>query len=202
MRGVKAEGGWGVVCTEEVEISPRGDRAPLRGPAVGRRATCPPLQLMAEAVHAHGALAGIELMLQRLRHAEPLQPRDPDGAVAPARAHARPDPGAGDGQGATSATCGAGTATRRCARARPASTSSTSMPGHDLGLAMHFLSRRTNHRTDEYGGSLENRVRFLRELIEDTQGRGRRPLRRGGAPGGRPAARAGRHHRSRAKAAT
>ena len=41
--------------------------------------------------------------------------------------------------------------------------------GHDLSLAMHFLLRRYNDRTDEYGGSLENRVRFLRELIEDTK---------------------------------
>jgi dimethylamine/trimethylamine dehydrogenase len=41
--------------------------------------------------------------------------------------------------------------------------------GHNLSLAMHFLLRRYNQRTDEYGGSLENRVRFLRELIEDTK---------------------------------
>jgi dimethylamine/trimethylamine dehydrogenase len=34
---------------------------------------------------------------------------------------------------------------------------------------MHFLSRRHNTRSDEYGGSLENRVRLLRELIEDTK---------------------------------
>ena len=40
---------------------------------------------------------------------------------------------------------------------------------HDLSLAMHFLQQRRNHRTDEYGGSLENRVRLLRELIEDTK---------------------------------
>ena len=35
--------------------------------------------------------------------------------------------------------------------------------GHDLSLAMHFLQRRRNQRCDEYGGSLENRVRLLRE---------------------------------------
>ena len=29
--------------------------------------------------------------------------------------------------------------------------------------------RRLNHRTDEYGGSIENRSRLLRELIEDTK---------------------------------
>lgn len=33
----------------------------------------------------------------------------------------------------------------------------------------HFLSRATNHRSDEYGGSLENRSRFLREVIEQAR---------------------------------
>lgn len=32
-------------------------------------------------------------------------------------------------------------------------------------LANQFLSPLSNHRTDEYGGSLENRTRFLREII-------------------------------------
>ena len=40
---------------------------------------------------------------------------------------------------------------------------------HDLSLAMHFLQKRRNQRSDEYGGSLENRVRLLREVIEDTR---------------------------------
>jgi dimethylamine/trimethylamine dehydrogenase len=40
--------------------------------------------------------------------------------------------------------------------------------GHDF-LPFQFLSSLTNHRTDEYGGSLENRVRLLREMIEDTK---------------------------------
>ena len=30
-----------------------------------------------------------------------------------------------------------------------------------------FSSRATNQRTDEYGGSLENRSRFMRELVGD-----------------------------------
>ncbi|MEG2137049.1 MAG: FAD-dependent oxidoreductase, partial [Oscillospiraceae bacterium] len=33
-------------------------------------------------------------------------------------------------------------------------------------LMQQFLSPNTNHRTDEYGGSFENRLRFLREIIE------------------------------------
>ena len=34
---------------------------------------------------------------------------------------------------------------------------------------MHFLSRRHNRRSDEYGGSLENRVRLFREILEETK---------------------------------
>src|SRR5581483_5275670 len=34
---------------------------------------------------------------------------------------------------------------------------------------MHFLQRRRNDRRDEYGGSLENRARLLREIIEETK---------------------------------
>ena len=41
--------------------------------------------------------------------------------------------------------------------------------GHDLTMLMHFLSRRHNHRSDEYGGALENRARLFREVLEDTK---------------------------------
>ena len=33
-------------------------------------------------------------------------------------------------------------------------------------LIQQFLSPKTNHRTDEYGGSLENRMRFLTEIVQ------------------------------------
>ena len=33
-------------------------------------------------------------------------------------------------------------------------------------LLSQFLARRTNHRHDEYGGSLENRMRFLNEVLD------------------------------------
>ncbi len=38
---------------------------------------------------------------------------------------------------------------------------------HGFGIFQHFLSRATNQRSDEYGGSLENRSRFVREVITD-----------------------------------
>ena len=40
--------------------------------------------------------------------------------------------------------------------------------GHDY-LPFQFLSPLSNQRQDQYGGSLENRCRLLRELIEDTR---------------------------------
>ena len=39
---------------------------------------------------------------------------------------------------------------------------------HGLNSLGQFLSRRYNTRTDGYGGSLENRARLLREILEDT----------------------------------
>ena len=36
-------------------------------------------------------------------------------------------------------------------------------------LLSRFLHSRTNQRSDEYGGSLENRCRLVRELIEETR---------------------------------
>ncbi|TIP58739.1 MAG: NADH:flavin oxidoreductase, partial [Mesorhizobium sp.] len=38
---------------------------------------------------------------------------------------------------------------------------------HGFGIIQHFLSTATNQRSDEYGGSLENRSRLMRELIEE-----------------------------------
>jgi dimethylamine/trimethylamine dehydrogenase len=40
--------------------------------------------------------------------------------------------------------------------------------GHGLSTLQTFLSRRFNSRTDAYGGTLENRARLLREVLEDT----------------------------------
>ena len=61
MRGVKAEGGWAVVCTEEVEIHPSSEVAPYMEGRLWDDADIPALARMVEKVHEHGSLAGIEL---------------------------------------------------------------------------------------------------------------------------------------------
>ena len=60
-RGMKAEGGWGAVCTEYCSISPTSDDEPYVSSRLWDDDDVASLRLMTEAVHAHGALAGVEL---------------------------------------------------------------------------------------------------------------------------------------------
>lgn len=55
-------------------------------------------------------------------------------------------------------------AARRAVRAGFDGTEITSFMGY---LLANFCSRFTNQRTDEYGGSLQNRGRFMREMIQE-----------------------------------
>jgi dimethylamine/trimethylamine dehydrogenase len=60
-RETKAEGGWGVVCTGYVSIDPTSDDTPLPYATLWDDDDIRSHALMTEAVHRHGALAGIEL---------------------------------------------------------------------------------------------------------------------------------------------
>jgi dimethylamine/trimethylamine dehydrogenase len=168
MRGIKAEGGWAVVTTEEVDIHPSSDCEPYHEGRLWTDDDIPALALMAEAVHFHKSLAAIEIVHQGLSAANrqsravpmgpshrPVIPYDPVQARAMDKTDIRN--------------------LRRwhrdaALRAKRAGFDIiTVYAAHDLGIPMHFLNRRSNDRSDEYGGSLENRVRLLRELIEDTK---------------------------------
>jgi dimethylamine/trimethylamine dehydrogenase len=171
MRGVKAEGGWGVVCTEEVEIHHSSDLAPYFEGRLWDDDDIPALALMAEAVHKHGSLAGIELVYNGF-DAPNLYSRVP--SLAPISM------GTIGGSGYDPMQ------TRRmdkedirnlrtwhrdaALRAKRAGFDIVyCYAAHGMSAAIQFILKRFNDRTDEYGGSLENRVRLFRELIEDTK---------------------------------
>ena len=61
MRGVKAEGGWAVVCTEQVEFHHTSDITPFIELRLWDDRDIPMLARMADRIHEFGALAGIEL---------------------------------------------------------------------------------------------------------------------------------------------
>ena len=168
MRGIKAEGGWAVVTTEEVEIHPSGDCEPFHEGRLWSDADIPALALMAEAVHFHGSLAAIEIMhhgpssANRGTREVPIGPSHrPVTAYDPVQARRM------DRQDIRNLRTWHRDAALRAKRA--GFDIVYVYAGHELGIPMHFLSRRMNDRTDEYGGSLENRARLLRELIEDTR---------------------------------
>jgi dimethylamine/trimethylamine dehydrogenase len=168
MRAVKAEGGWAVVSTEECEIHPSGDISPYVEARLWDDQDIPALALMCEKVHAHGALAAIELT-----HNGPTSSNLYSREVALAPSHQPLK--YGYPQQARAMTLRDIRDYRRwhrdaALRAKRAGFDIVYIyAAHDLSLAMHFLQQRRNHRGDQYGGSLENRVRLLRELISDTK---------------------------------
>jgi dimethylamine/trimethylamine dehydrogenase len=168
MREAKAEGGWAVVSTEECEIHPSGDVSPYIEARLWDDQDIPALALMCDKVHAHGALAAVELT-----HNGPTASNLYSREVALAPSHQPLK--YGYPHQARAMTLRDIRDYRRwhrdaALRARRAGFDIVYVyAAHDLSLAMHFLQQRRNHRTDDYGGSLENRVRLLRELIEDTK---------------------------------
>ncbi|MET1027932.1 MAG: FAD-dependent oxidoreductase [Dongiaceae bacterium] len=167
MRGIKAEGGWAVVSTEECEIHWSSDITPYIEARLWDDHDIPHNAMMCEAVHRHGALAAIELThngpsSSNLTSREALiGPRHEPSSYHPWQARRMDHADIRN--------------YRRwhrdaAIRAKKAGFDIVYVyAGHDLSLAMHFLQKRRNDRGDEYGGSLENRVRLFREVIEDAK---------------------------------
>ena len=167
LRGVKAEGGWGVVCTEYCSIHPTSDDSPYAFLTLWDDDDIAPLALTADAIHAHGSLAGIELW-HGGAHASNRMTRVPGIApdAQPALYHL---PTTARAMDKADIRAFRGWQRDAAVRAKRAGFDLVYVyAGHDY-LPFQFLSRRTNTRCDAYGGSLENRVRLLREMIEDTR---------------------------------
>jgi dimethylamine/trimethylamine dehydrogenase len=168
LRGIKAEGGWAVVSTEETEIHPSADCEPFHEGRLWDDRDVPAMALMADAVHEHGALAAIEIMHHGGSVANwgtriaPMAPSHrPIIYNYPVQARAMDKE---DIRNLRKWHRDAAIRSKRCGFDIVYVYAT-----HDLSIAHQFLQRRKNDRTDEYGGSLENRARLLRELIEDTK---------------------------------
>jgi dimethylamine/trimethylamine dehydrogenase len=167
MRGIKAEGGWAVVCTEEVAFHWANDLSPFAEGTLIDDHDLPAHELMVERVHEHGALAGCELVHSG-RTAANLEVREPPMGVA-----ALPVEGVHPVQARAMSARDIADLRRwhrqGVQRAMRAGYDLVYVyAGHALATLQTFLSRRFNTRTDAYGGSLENRARLLREVLEDT----------------------------------
>ncbi|GAA4219990.1 dimethylamine/trimethylamine dehydrogenase [Sagittula marina] len=168
MRGIKSEGGWGVIFTEQCEMHHTSEITPFIELRLWEDKDIPMLAKMADRMKEHGALAGIQLAYSGINGPNlytkevPLAPsalpiRTFTNDPVQARAMDKQD-------------------IRDLRRWFVNAAKRSQMAGFDLiclygahgfGIFQHFLSRATNQRDDEYGGSLENRSRFAREVIED-----------------------------------
>jgi dimethylamine/trimethylamine dehydrogenase len=163
-RGMKAEGGWAAVCTEYCSISPESDETPYVSARLWDDEDARALALMVDEAHRHGALAGVQLWHGGL-YAEARESRLPP--LAPSQL-------ASDFDGITVPRVMDRADIRRVqaewvAAARRALTAGFDIVyvyGSHTYLPTQFLSPAFNRRTDEYGGSFENRARFWLEAIE------------------------------------
>ena len=163
-RAMKAEGGWGAVFTEVCNVNHAGDILPWVGSKLCDQGDVRNLSLMCDRIHDHGGLAGVELLHSGglAGNAESRSPTytvsqipndinfmangremDKDDIRALQREHVEGALRAREaGFDLISLFCGLGT------------------------FPIYFLYPYYNRRTDEYGGSFENRIRFTVELLE------------------------------------
>lgn len=169
-RAMRAEGGWGVVSSSACDMHFTSDHSFRGFDRIWDDSDIPVHAKIAESVHKHGALAAVELnhsgiesqsfMATRIPHigftstrgwqsAQPFQTRVLD----------RED-------------------IRNLRRWNREAALRAKAAGYDIiyiyaahgnQITRHFLSPERNTRSDEYGGSLENRARLIREFLTDAK---------------------------------
>ena len=168
MRGIKSEGGWGVIFTEQCEMHHSSEITPFIELRLWEDKDIPMLAKMAGKMKEHGALAGIQLAYSGINGPN-LYTKEVPLAVSPGPIRTFTN----DPVQARALSKDEIRDLRRwfvnaAKRAKTAGFDLICLYGaHGFGIFQHFLSRATNMREDEYGGSLENRSRFAREVIAD-----------------------------------
>ncbi len=166
MRGVKAEGGWGVVNTEYCSIHPTSDDTSAPYASLWDEDDVRNQRAMTEAVHAHGALAGVELWHGGQRSSNALTREAP---IGPDSTMAERNPWQSrrmDRHDIADLRDWHRAAARRALSA-----------GFDLVyvyaahtyLVAQFLNASTNRRGDDYGGDASGRARLYLDLVEETR---------------------------------
>ena len=168
MRRVKAEGGWGVVFTEQVEMHHSGEIAPFIELHLWDDDDIPMLAKMSDSIHEFDTLAGIQLAYSGVNGPNLYSREVPMAPTAmPIRAFDN-DPLSARAMSKRDIRDLRRWHRNAFKRARTAGFDLVCLYGaHGFGIIQHFLSTATNLRSDDYGGSLENRSRLMRELVEE-----------------------------------
>jgi dimethylamine/trimethylamine dehydrogenase len=163
-RGMKAEGGWAAIFTEVCQIVPGADVMPWVASKLWDQGDVINLRQMTDEIHKHGSLAGVELC-----HAGGLAANAETRAPAKVVSQIASDINyLANGRELTVREI------KELQREHVEGFKRARDAGFDLltlfaGLGafpMYFLYPFYNKRTDDYGGSFENRIRFTSELLE------------------------------------
>jgi dimethylamine/trimethylamine dehydrogenase len=172
LRGLKAEGGWAAVFTESASISPE---TPVDGYETLRfwdDGDVRNLAAVCDAVHAHDSLMGIELwysagaaiVLNEARRPLRGPSQIPSDRVPYGYLGSCHEMDLRDIDDLVEMHAGA------ARRARAAGFDLVTIyMSHATTLPLRFLIPAYNRRTDDYGGSFENRSRLARRILEATR---------------------------------
>jgi 2,4-dienoyl-CoA reductase-like NADH-dependent reductase (Old Yellow Enzyme family) len=175
--GSRAVGGAGLIITEAAAVSPEGRITP-DDLGIWKDEHIAGLRRINDFIAAQGCVPGIQLAHagRKASHQSPWKggavvPETEGGwqTVAPSAAAFTPNEPAPlelDKAGLEKVRADFREATRRSLKAGFQVIELHAAHGY---LFHEFLSPLSNHRTDEYGGSLENRCRLLLEVTEDTR---------------------------------
>jgi dimethylamine/trimethylamine dehydrogenase len=166
LRGMKAEGGWGVVFTEFCSIHPESDEYPFTSARIWDEGDVRNLGYLCDVAHRHGSLAGIQLWYSG-GNAPSLESREfgrsPSQWLSPifsTRCVYGMEMDQHDIREVIEMYVEAGR------RASQAGFDILEVSAGDDTVPIQFLQPRFNRRTDAYGGSFENRARFFLELLQ------------------------------------
>jgi 2,4-dienoyl-CoA reductase-like NADH-dependent reductase (Old Yellow Enzyme family) len=176
--GSRAVGGAGLIITEANAVSPEG-RITYGDLGIYKDEHIEKLKQITDFIHAHGAVAGTQLAHagRKASHTKPWDggtqiPADqPNGwtSLAPSALAFTPNeqaPQALDKAGIEKVKADFKAA---AVRADKAGFKVIELHGAHGYLLHEFLSPLSNDRTDEYGGSFENRIRLLVEVVQAVQ---------------------------------
>lgn len=160
----RARGGAGLIITELVKVETAVDPSPAGALRLDSDAAIGPMSELVDAIHDHGAAACLQLTPGFGRQGEAVSPDRPPVSSSDIPAATNPSVVChGLSREEIHALVDAfGRAAERGARA---GFDAIEIHGHNGYLVDQFLSAVWNKRADEYGGSLENRLRFALELV-------------------------------------
>ena len=170
MRGIKSQGGWGVIFTEQCEMHHTSEITPFIELRLWDDSDIPMIAKMADRMKEYGALAGIQLAYSGINGPN-LYTKEVPLAVTgmPIRTFTN-DPVSARSLDKDDIKNLRRWFVNAAKRSKTAGFNLICLYGaHGFGIFQHFLSTATNQRTDEYGGSLENRARFVKEVVEEVR---------------------------------